>query len=51
MNGTGNNGNGRGWKAIKDLFLSPHDLDRKDATSVRVCRTNYLSHLKSSGGI
>ena len=51
MNGTGKNGNGSLLGAMREWFLAPPDLRTDDRASVCVCRMNYLSQFKSSGGI
>ncbi len=51
MNGTGKNGNGGLLGAMREWFLAPPDIKANDTASVCVCRINYLSQFKSSGGI
>ena len=51
MNRTGKNGNGSLLGAMREWLLAPPDLKSNDTASVSLCRINYLSQFKSSGGI
>ena len=51
MNSMGNNGNGSRLDAIREWFLASTRVKTNDTSSIGVCKMNYMSQFKSSGGI